>query len=118
MKELIRVQHLSSLHGEQTRFFRPHPQPLSHAVGEGSRAFPLSRLAGEGDKGGEGKKARLPVHARAGKIAPAAAILCRTDVPLPDLKEGGFTLTYSSNYGCVIGIRDRLAFLLLRHPTH
>ena len=43
--------------------------------------FPLARPAGEGDKGGEDKKARLPVHAHAGKIAPAAAILCRTDVP-------------------------------------
>ena len=35
--------------------FRPHPQPLSHRVGEGSRVpatrcgFPLSRVAGEGD---------------------------------------------------------------------
>ena len=46
------------------------------------RAFPLSRPAGEGDTGGEGKKARLPVHACAGKIAPAAAILHRTVVPL------------------------------------
>jgi len=39
--------------------FRPHPQPLSHGVGEGSRVpatrcgFPLSRVAGEG-AGGEG----------------------------------------------------------------
>ena len=37
-------------------------------VQEGSCAFPLSREAGEGDKGGEGKKACLPVHARAGKM--------------------------------------------------
>ena len=36
--------------------FCPHPQPLSHAVGEGSRAFPLSRPAGEEDTGGEGKQ--------------------------------------------------------------
>ena len=46
--------------------------------------FPLSRLAGEGDKGGEGNTARPPVHAHAGKIAPASAILCRTDVPLSE----------------------------------
>ena len=47
--------HSGSLRGERTRFFRPHPQPLSYCVGEGSRAFPLARLAGEGDTGGEGK---------------------------------------------------------------
>jgi hypothetical protein len=57
--------------------FRPHPQPLSYAVGEGSRAFPLSREAGEGDKGGEGNTARLPVHACAGKNSPC----CRDSVP-------------------------------------
>jgi hypothetical protein len=50
--------------------FRPHPQPLSHCVGEGSRAFPLARPAGEGDKGGEGNTAHLPVHACAGKNSP------------------------------------------------
>ena len=38
--------------------------------------IPLSRLAGEGDKGGEGNTARPPVHAHAGKIAHASAILC------------------------------------------
>ena len=66
------VQHLNSLHGEQTRFFRPHPQPLSPAVGEGSRAFPLSRPAGEGDKGGEGKEARLtePLYPYQGRAPP------------------------------------------------
>ena len=36
---------------EARTLFRPHPQPLSHCVGEGSRAFPLSRLAGEGAGG-------------------------------------------------------------------
>ena len=56
--------------------------------------IPLSREAGEGDKGGEGKKARLPVHACAGKNSP-----CRSDsVPnrctlisscrFPPLREG------------------------------
>jgi glutamine synthetase adenylyltransferase len=40
-------------------FVSPHPQPLSHCVGEGSRVFPLSRLAGEGDTGGEGTYSSL-----------------------------------------------------------
>jgi glutamine synthetase adenylyltransferase len=40
-------------------FVSPHPQPLSHCVGEGSRVFPLSRLAGEGDTGGEGTHSSL-----------------------------------------------------------
>ena len=35
--------------------------------------------------GGEGTKAHLPVHARAGKITPASAIPRRTDVPLSAL---------------------------------
>jgi hypothetical protein len=123
---LIRVQHLGSLRGEQTRFFaltpspsptawergaarspsparpagegdtadkgtalgfaawgtdalfRPHPQPLSHSVGEGSRAFPLSRPPrGRGDTGGEGNTARLPAHASAGENRPC----CSDSVP-------------------------------------
>ncbi len=51
----------------------PSPSPTLWERGVGARgsapcsAFPLSRPAGEGDKGGEGKKARLPVHAHAGK---------------------------------------------------
>ena len=84
--------------GNRRTFFAltPSPSPTAWERGVGAHggapcsAFPLSRPAGEGDKGGEGKKARLPVHARAGKIAPAATILCRTDVPLPDPNEGGF----------------------------
>jgi glutamate-ammonia-ligase adenylyltransferase len=40
-------------------FVSPHPQSLSHCVGEGSRVFPLSRLAGEGDTGGEGTYSSL-----------------------------------------------------------
>jgi glutamine synthetase adenylyltransferase len=40
-------------------FVSPHPQPLSHCVGEGSRVFPLSRKAGEGDTGGEGTYSSL-----------------------------------------------------------
>ena len=80
--------------GNRRTFFAltPSPSPTAWERGVGAHGgapcsvFPLSRRAGEG---GEGKKARLPVHARAGKIAPAATILCRTDVPLPDLKEGG-----------------------------
>jgi hypothetical protein len=58
--------------------FRPHPQPLSHSVGEGcrgARRCALQRVpplpqAGEGDKGGEGNTAHLPVHACAGKNSP------------------------------------------------
>ena len=82
--------------GNRRAFFAltPSPSPTLWERGVGAHsgaprwAFPLSRSAGEGDKGGEGKEARLPFHARAGKVAPAAAILCRTDVPLSDLKEG------------------------------
>ena len=40
-------------------------------------SVPLSRLAGEGDKGGEGNKARLPVHACTGENSPR----CRDSVP-------------------------------------
>ena len=36
--QLIRVHRLSSLCAGCARFFYPHPQPLSHCVGEGSRA--------------------------------------------------------------------------------
>jgi hypothetical protein len=88
---LIRVHRLSSLCAGRARFFAltPSPSPTVWERGVGAHgsapcsAFPLSRPAGEGDTGGEGKKARLPVHACAGKVAPASAILCRTDVPLP-----------------------------------
>jgi hypothetical protein len=52
---------------EARTLFRPHPQPLSHAVGEGcrgARRCALQRVpplppAGEGDTGGEGKRPRL-----------------------------------------------------------
>jgi len=47
--------------------FRPHPQPLSHCMGEGHGAFPLSRLSEEGEQWGEGYKARLPNSVCAGK---------------------------------------------------
>ena len=58
--------------------FCPHPQPLSHAVGEGCRGarrcdlrrIPPRPPAGEGDKGGEGNTVRLPVHACAGENSP------------------------------------------------
>jgi hypothetical protein len=61
----------------------PSPSPTLWERGVGARgsapcsAFPLSRLAGEGDKGGEGNTARLPVHACAGKNSPC----CRDSVP-------------------------------------
>ena len=72
---------------------------------------PLSREAGEGDKGGEGNTARLPVHACAGKNSPC----CRDSVPsrctlvsscrFPPLREG--------NRFC--GVRKRQ--LYFRTPT-
>ena len=63
---------------EARTLFRPHPQPLSHSVGEGcrgARRCALQRVpplpqAGEGDTGGEGNTAHLPVHACAGKNSP------------------------------------------------
>ena len=63
---------------EARTLFRPHPQPLSHAVGEGrrgARRCALQRVpplppAGEGDKGGEGNTAHLLVRACAGKNSP------------------------------------------------
>ena len=63
---------------EARTLFRPHPQPLSHCVGEGrrgARRCALQRVpplpqAGEGDKGGEGNTAHLPVRACAGKNSP------------------------------------------------
>jgi thiamine biosynthesis lipoprotein len=50
----------------------PSPSPTGWARGVGAHggapccAFPLSRLAGEGDKGGEGGKAPLPSEAQSG----------------------------------------------------
>ena len=104
---LIRVHRLSSLCAGRARFFAltPSPSPTAWERGVGAHgsapcsAFPLSRRAGEGDTGGEGNTARLPVHACAGKIAPASAILCRTDVPLP-----------------AKGVRAKRRACLLTHP--
>ena len=58
----------------------PSPSPTRWERGVGAHggahggapccAFPLSRPAGEGDKGGEGNTARLPVHACAGENSP------------------------------------------------
>ena len=59
--------------------------------------FPLARLAGEGDKGGEGNTVRLPVLARAGKIISASAIPCQTVVPLSAL--GGEMLLQACVHG-------------------
>ena len=81
---------MSSLCAGRARFFAltPSPSPTRWERGVGAHggapcsAFPLSRPAGEGNT------ARLPVHAHAGKIAPAAAILCRTDVPLSYQSQG------------------------------
>jgi len=62
-------------------FDSPHPQPLSHRVGEGSRGarqcalpFPLARLAGEGDTGGEG----FGIPTYTATIAPTALMRLAT----------------------------------------
>ena len=47
------------------------------SIGRAAVRSPLSSLAGEGDKGGEGNTARLPVHACAGENSP----YCRDSVP-------------------------------------
>ena len=82
---LIRVHRLGSLCAGCARFFALtlSPSPTLWARGVGAHggapccAFPLSREAGEGDKGGEGNKARLPVHACTGENSPR----CRDSVP-------------------------------------
>ena len=92
--ELIRIHRLSSLCAGRARFFAltRSPSPTRWERGVGAHggapcsAFPLPRPAGEGNT------ARLPVHACAGKIAPASAILCRTNVPLSAADEGNKTL--------------------------
>jgi tetraacyldisaccharide 4'-kinase len=62
-------------------FGSPHPQPLSHPVGEGCRGarrcalpFPLARLAGEGDTGGEG----FGIPTYTATIAPTALMRLAT----------------------------------------
>jgi tetraacyldisaccharide 4'-kinase len=62
-------------------FGSPHPQPLSHGVGEGCRGarrcalpFPLARLAGEGDTGGEG----FGIPTYTATIAPTALLRLAT----------------------------------------
>ena len=96
-KGLTRIHYLGSPWAGCAHFFAltPSPSPTlwERGVGAYGGAFPLARPAGEGDTGGEGKKARLPIHAYAGKIAPASAILCRSDVPLSALKEQVFSRT-------------------------
>jgi len=95
--QLVRVHSLGSLWTGSARFsaLTPSPSPTMWERGEPSAdmfgvlkrqlqhqaeaalphsTIPLSRLAGEGDKGGEGKKARLPAHASAGGNRP-----CRSD---------------------------------------
>jgi tetraacyldisaccharide 4'-kinase len=67
-------------------FGSPHPQPLSHGVGEGCRGarrcalpFPLARLAGEGDTGGEG----FGIPTYTATIAPTALLRLATGERLP-----------------------------------
>jgi hypothetical protein len=101
--------------------FRPHPQPLSHSVGEERRArcfwsaeapasawaeaslphsiIPLSRPAGEGDKGGEGNTARLPVHACAGKNSPRFKDFVPNRCTLTRPYGGRHPLTFATPHG-------------------
>ena len=86
---LTRVHRLSSVCRKRT-LVCPHPQPLSHAVGEGRRAhggapcrvFPLARLRERGTKRVRAKKARLPHGEGARKIVLAPEILYPKAVPL------------------------------------
>ena len=76
---------------EARTLFRPHPQPLSHSVGEGFRGtrrcalqpFPLSRLRERGTKGVRAIQRTCWFTLALGKIAPASKTSCRTVVPLP-----------------------------------
>ena len=81
-------------------FCSPHPQPLSHAVGEGCRGarqcrrrtrrpyiFPLARKRERGTKGVRAKNCACS-HARAGETVPASGIPCRTVVPLSACEQG------------------------------
>jgi tetraacyldisaccharide 4'-kinase len=78
-------------------FGSPHPQPLSHGVGEGCRGarrcalpFPLARLAGEGDTGGEG----FGIPTYTANVAPTALLRLATGerLPLDALQERPLTL--------------------------
>jgi tetraacyldisaccharide-1-P 4'-kinase len=67
-------------------FGSPHPQPLSHEVGEGCRGarrcalpFPLARVAGEGDTGGEG----FGIPTYTANVAPTALLRLATGERLP-----------------------------------
>ena len=112
---------------EARTLFRPHPQPLSHCVGEGcrgARRCALQRVpplpqAGEGDKGGEGNTAHLLVHACAGKNSPCFKDFvpnrCTlTSCPLPPCQggegrgEGGFESCAFTNFGSAVGMTRRV----------
>jgi tetraacyldisaccharide-1-P 4'-kinase len=78
-------------------FGSPHPQPLSHGVGEGYRdarrcalPFPLARLAEGGDTGGEGFG--MPTYTA--NVAPTALLRLATGerLPLDALQERPLTL--------------------------
>jgi tetraacyldisaccharide 4'-kinase len=78
-------------------FGSPHPQPLSHEVGEGCRGarrcalpFPLAREAGEGDTGGEG----FGTPTYTANVAPTALLRLATGerLPLDALQERPLTL--------------------------
>ena len=78
-------------------FGSPHPQPLSHGVGEGCRGarrcalpFPLARLAEGGDTGGEG----FGTPTYTANVAPTALLRLATGerLPLDALQERPLTL--------------------------
>ena len=93
---LIRVHRLSSLCARRARFFAltPSPSPTGWERGVGAHggapcsAFPLSRRRERGTKGVRAIQRTCRFTLALGKIALAAAILCRTVVPLSDLQEG------------------------------
>jgi hypothetical protein len=77
----MRVHRLGSLHAESVYFFAltpsPSPTQWERGVGaHGSAPSPLSRLAGEGDTGGEGKKLRLTARMRWAKSPLPQKTLC------------------------------------------
>jgi hypothetical protein len=94
--ELIRVHRLSSLCARRARFFAltPSPSPTAWERGVGAHggapcsAFPLSRRRERGTKGVRAIQRTCRFTLALGKIAPASKTSCRTVVPLPEAGEG------------------------------
>ena len=118
LKELIRVHRLSSLCAGFARFFAltPSPSPPAGARGVGAHgsapscAFPLSRKAGEGDKGVRAKRRACP-FTPARRKSPLPQRFCTEPMyPYQTLRRGVFTLTCF----CELWLRDwykRVGFL-------